>query len=97
MPLRDPDQVDCCCRKDVLQARFGEADVAAPAQAAAADCLRVRALNPGTGGVAVPERLGSLLLARAMQRLEVLARLHSNEALVGFRGGGEFVTQPSRR
>ena len=59
----------------MLEVRFGEADVAGAAQAAAADGLGVRALDSGAGGVARPERLGVLLLARALQRLEVLARL----------------------
>ena len=47
----------------MLQMRFGEADVAAPTQAAAADSLGMRALDPGTRGVARPERLGVLVLA----------------------------------
>jgi len=64
----------------VLEVRFGKADVAAPAQTTAADGLGVRALDPGTGGVARPERLGFLVFARALQRFEVLARLQPDDA-----------------
>ncbi len=64
----------------MLQACFGEADVAAPAQTATADGLGMRALDPGSGGVAFPERLGFLVLARALQRFEVLACLQSDDA-----------------
>ena len=65
-PFRDPDQVDRGGGEDVLQARFGQADVAAPAQAAAVDGLRVRALNAGAGSIVYPERPGFLLPARAL-------------------------------
>lgn len=63
----------------MLQAGFGETDVAAPAQAAAANRLCVRALDPGTGSEAFLKRLGLLVLARALQCFEVLARLHSDD------------------
>ena len=74
-PLRDPHQVDRGGRDHVLEVRLGQPDVAAPSQAAAADGLGVRALDAGAGGVAGPERLGLLVPARALQCLEVLARL----------------------
>src|SRR3954451_15593354 len=38
------------------------------------------ALDPSTRGVAGSERLGLLVLARALQRLEVLARLQPDDA-----------------
>src|SRR6201996_9473216 len=65
-PLRDADQVDGRRRDNVLEVRFGQADVARAAQAAAMDGLGVGALDPGAGGVAGPERLGLLVLARAL-------------------------------
>ena len=86
-PFRDPDQVDRGGGEDVLQARFGQADVAAPAQAAAVDGLRVRALDAGAGGVICPERLGFLVPARALQRLEVLARLQPDDARLALAAG----------
>ena len=63
-PLRDADQVDGYRRDNVLEVRFGQADVARAAQAAAMDGLGVGALDPGAGGIAGPERLGLLVLAR---------------------------------
>ena len=63
-----------CCR------RVLKADVAAAAQAATADGLCVRSLDPGTGGVAFPERCSLLVPARTLKRLETLARLQPDDA-----------------
>src|SRR3954454_7337448 len=71
----------------MLEVCLGETEIAASAQAAAADGLGVRALDPGAGGVAQPERLGFRLLARALQRLEVLARRPPDEAWLALAAG----------
>src|SRR5690348_15241895 len=73
--------------------RLGPPDVARAAQATAADGLRVRALDAGAGGVARPERLGLLVPARALQRLEVLARLQPDDARLAL---GARAARPQR-
>ena len=95
-PFRHPDQVDRDRSEDVLQVRFGETDVSAPAQAAAADGLCVRALDAGVGSVAIPERRGLLVLARTLQRLKAFAHLQPDDARLAF-GAGAMGAQRAWR
>ena len=58
---------------------FGEPDIAAFAQSAAADRLRVRAFDPGARGIISLELFRRLTPAGGVQRLVVLARLQPND------------------
>ena len=78
-PLRDPDEIDRDGGDHVLQVRLGQAEVAASAQAAAADGLGMRALDPSPCGVARSKHLCPLVPARFLQRLELLARLQADD------------------
>jgi hypothetical protein len=51
VPVRDPDQVDGDGYDDVLQIGLGQPDIAASAQAAPTDRLRVRAFKSGACGI----------------------------------------------
>ena len=64
----------------MLEPRFGLPDITAPSQPAAPDCLLVRSLDVGAGGVVAPELFRFLPLASLAQRFMVLPRLQPDGA-----------------
>src|ERR1700753_581411 len=95
-PFRDADQIDGRRRDKVLEVRFSGAVVTRAAKATAMDGLGMGALDPGAGSVTGPECLGLLVLARALQRLEVLALLQPDDTRLTL-GPGAVRTQGARR
>src|SRR5512132_2476031 len=79
-PRADPRQIDSDSRDDVLQARLGQADVAALPQVAPADRLTVGSLDAGPSGIVQAERRGALPFAGGLQCLLIVLCLQPDDA-----------------
>ena len=79
VPLSNCDQVDCDGRSDALETCLRQSDVAASAQAAPTNRLRIRAIDAGARGIALPKLLRCLISSSRLQYANILAGQQRNE------------------